>query len=59
VENDAYNVLNLKGGYYLSQQFFIYVKVSNLLNEVYYSNPDPDIPEAKGLNFSTGIHFYF
>jgi outer membrane receptor protein involved in Fe transport len=59
VENDAYNVLNLIGGYYLSSQLFIYVKVSNLLNEVYYSNPDPDIPEAKGLSFSTGIHFYF
>jgi len=59
VENDSYSVLNLKGGYYLSSELFIYVKVSNLLNEVYYSNPDPDIPEAKGLSFSTGIHFYF
>ncbi len=59
IKNDAYNVLNLKGGYYLSSDLFLYLKAANLLNETYYANPDPDIPEAKGIHFSTGIHFYF
>lgn len=59
IKNGSYNLLNIKSGYYLSSELFLYVKVSNLLSERYYSNPDPDIPEAKGLNFSTGIHFYF
>ncbi|MCP5105564.1 MAG: TonB-dependent receptor [bacterium] len=59
IANGAYNVLNLKGGYYLSSSLFLYFKVANLLNESYYANPDPDIPEAQGINFSTGIHFYF
>ena len=59
IKNGSYNLLNIKSGYYLSSELFLYVKASNLLNERYYSNPDPDIPEAKRLNFSTGIHFYF
>jgi outer membrane receptor protein involved in Fe transport len=59
IKNDAYNVLNLKGGYYLSSNLFLYLKAANLLNETYYANPDPDIPGAKGIHFSTGIHFYF
>ncbi len=59
IENDAYHLLNLKGGYYLSSSLFLYLRVSNLLNQTYYANPDPDIPEAQGIGFSTGIHFYF
>ncbi|HLP62830.1 MAG TPA: TonB-dependent receptor [Candidatus Deferrimicrobium sp.] len=59
VANAAYSLVNLKGGYYLSSSLFIYLKIANLLNETYFANPDPDIPEAKGIDFSAGIHFYF
>ncbi len=59
VANAAYNLVNLKGGYYLSSSLFIYLKVANLFNETYFANTDPDIPEAKGIDFSAGIHFYF
>lgn len=59
IENNAYNLLNLKGGYYFSAGLFLYLKVSNLLNETYYANPDPDIPEAQGIGVSAGVHFYF
>lgn len=59
IENNAYHLLNLKGGYYLSSSLFLYLRVSNLLNETYFANPDPDIPEAQAIGFSTGIHFYF
>ena len=58
-ENDAYGLLNLQGGYYLSSELFIYVKLSNILDETYYANPDTDIPASKGFNLSAGIHFYF
>ena len=57
--NEAYNLLYLKTGYYFSANFFFYLKASNLLNETYYANPDPDIPEAKKLDISAGINFYF
>lgn len=59
IENDAYHLLNLKGGYYLSSSFFLYLKISNLLNQTYFANPDPDIPEARAMGFSTGLHVYF
>jgi outer membrane receptor protein involved in Fe transport len=59
VANAAYDVVNLKGGYYLSSSLFVYLKVANLFNETYFANTDPDIPEAKGIDFSAGIHFYF
>jgi len=59
VENEVFNLLDLKGGLYLSAAFSLYLKVSNLFNESYYPNADPDIPIARGINFSTGIHFYF
>ena len=59
VGNAAYDLVNLKGGYYLSSSLFLYLKVANLFNETYFANPDPDIPEAKGIDFSAGIHFYF
>ncbi len=57
--NKAYNLVNIKGGYYLSSSLFLYLKFSNLLNETYYANPDTDIPEAHGFSVSTGVHFYF
>jgi outer membrane receptor protein involved in Fe transport len=57
--NNAYNVLNLKSGVYLSSSFYIYLKLSNILNEKYYPNPDPDIPYAHRFNASAGLHFYF
>lgn len=59
IENDAYTVLDIKAGIYFSAAFSLYVKISNLLNDLYYPNADPDIPAAKGLNFTAGIHFYF
>ncbi|MCP4213321.1 MAG: TonB-dependent receptor [bacterium] len=59
VENKAYEVINIKGGWYISSSLFFYLKVSNLLNESYYANPDSDIPMAKGTDFSAGLHFYF
>ena len=59
VANAAYHLVNLKGGYYLSSNLFIYLKVENLFNATYFANPDPDIPEAKGIDFSAGIHYYF
>ncbi|MDQ1352098.1 MAG: TonB-dependent receptor [Acidobacteriota bacterium] len=59
VANTAYDLVNLKGGYYLSSSLFVYLKVANLFNKTYFANTDPDIPEAKGIDFSAGIHFYF
>ncbi|MCK4760700.1 MAG: TonB-dependent receptor [Candidatus Aminicenantes bacterium] len=59
VINDVYHLLDLKAGYYFSANFFLYLKASNLLNESYYANPDPDIPAGKRLDFSAGINFYF
>lgn len=59
VINNAYDILNLKCGCYISSALFLYLKASNLLDKRYFANPDPDIPEAKGINVSAGIHFYF
>ena len=59
VENDAYDLVDLKGCFYFSSALYFYVKVANLFNESYYPNADPDIPIGKGLNISAGIHFNF
>jgi outer membrane receptor protein involved in Fe transport len=59
VENDAFTTLDIKGGIYFSSAFSLYVKVSNLFNQLYYPNADPDIPPAKGFNITAGLHFYF
>ena len=59
VENGAYNVLDIKSGYYFSGGLMIYLKLANLFNERYYPNPDPDIPLAKGFGVSAGVHFNF
>jgi outer membrane receptor protein involved in Fe transport len=57
--NEAYNLLDMKAGYYFSASFFLYLKASNLLNESYFANPDPDIPAGRKIDFSAGINFYF
>lgn len=59
VENKAYNLLNFTGGYYLSSNISIFIRMSNILNETYYANADPDIPIAKGFEVSGGIHINF
>ena len=59
VKNQAYSVVDFKTGYYFSTHFYLNLKVSNLLNELYYPNPDPDIPYARGVDVSIGIHYYF
>ncbi len=58
-ENDAYDLLNIKGGWYASGSLFFYFKVSNVFNSRYYANPDPDIPLSKGLDVSGGVQVYF
>lgn len=59
IGNGDYTLLDLKGGYYFSARFFLYLKAANLLNRPYYANPDPDIPEGQGISFSAGLHLYF
>lgn len=59
VENQPYNLLDLKGGYYISSTFYFYLKLANILNETYFPNADPDIPLGKGFNLSAGVHLYF
>lgn len=59
VENSAYNLLDFKTGYYFSANLSVYLKASNILNETYYANADPDIPQARGFEVSAGINFYF
>jgi outer membrane receptor protein involved in Fe transport len=59
VKNNAYSLLDLKGGYYFTSTFYLFLKIANALNAIYFPNPDPDIPPAKGFNVSAGIHFYF
>lgn len=59
VFNNAYTVINLKGGYYITSSLYFYIKMGNILNQSYYANPDPDIPFAKGANISAGLHFNF
>ena len=57
--NKAYDLMDIKGGYYFSSRLFLYVKAANIFNQNYYANADPDIPLSKGFNFSAGFHFYF
>jgi outer membrane receptor protein involved in Fe transport len=57
--NDAFNVADIKAGYYFSSAFFIDLKVGNVFNTKYFPNSDPDIPLAKGINVSAGVHYYF
>jgi len=55
----AYNVTNVKGGYYLSSKLFLFLKVSNLFDSFYYANADPDIPPATGFDLSIGLTSQF
>jgi outer membrane receptor protein involved in Fe transport len=59
VENSTYDLLDLKGGYYISSTFYFYLKFANILNESYFPNADPDIPLGKGFSLSAGVHVYF
>lgn len=59
IENNKYNLITLKGGHYFSSKLFSYLKVANLLNEKYYANPDPDIPESNGIALSAGLNYFF
>jgi outer membrane receptor protein involved in Fe transport len=59
IDNSAYNLLDVKGGFYFSANFHVYLKLANILNERYYPNPDPDIPYAQGFSLSAGVHFDF
>jgi len=55
----AYAVHDLKAGYYFSQRLFLSLKLANLFDRTYYANADPDIPLAKGLDFSLGLNLNF
>ncbi len=59
IENGQYNLVTLKSGYYFSSRFFMYCKISNLLNERFYPNPDPDIPENEKISFSLSLNYFF
>jgi len=58
MENKQYSFITLKGGHYFSSKFFMFLKISNLSNELYYPNPDPNIPESKRINVSIGFNFF-
>jgi len=57
VSNNRFDLLNLKSGFYFSPSLYLNLKISNLFNTLYFANADPDIPYAKGINFSVGITF--
>ncbi|MCP5046208.1 MAG: TonB-dependent receptor [bacterium] len=57
--NEAYNIVDIKGGYYFSSALYLYVKLANLFDKVYFPNTDPDTPAARGLNISAGIQYHF
>ena len=59
IKNEGYHLLNVKGGYYFSSRLLLYLKISNVLNQWFYANPDPDIPESEGMGVSAGLHCYF
>ncbi|MFH2107688.1 MAG: TonB-dependent receptor [Chrysiogenia bacterium] len=55
----AYSVTSVKAGCYFSNRLFMFFKISNLFDRVYFANADPDIPPAKGLDFSLGMNLNF
>lgn len=59
VENNGYSEVNIKAGYYFSTHFYLNFKIANFFNELYYPNADPDIPPARGIDISLGLHYYF
>ncbi len=52
----AYSATNVKAGYYFSNRLFVFLKAANLFDRAYFANADPDIPLAKGLDFSIGLN---
>jgi iron complex outermembrane receptor protein len=52
----AYGITDLKAGCYFSNRLFLFAKVANLFNRIYYANADPDIPLARGCDFSVGLN---
>jgi len=59
IQNPSFNLLSIKGGFYFSSQFFIYLKLDNIFNTIYYASPDPDIPFAQGRSISVSLHYNF
>ncbi|MEN8155084.1 MAG: TonB-dependent receptor, partial [Acidobacteriota bacterium] len=59
IENNSYNLVTIKGGHYFSSKFFAFIKISNILNNNFFPNPDPDIPENDGINITAGMNFFF
>jgi outer membrane receptor protein involved in Fe transport len=55
----AFNVADIKAGYYFSNRLFLFFKIANLFNRYYIANADPDIPPAKGFDFSLGLNVNF
>ena len=55
----AYHVIDIKAGYYFSNRLFLFLKIANLFNRDYFANADPDIPPAKGFDFSMGLNVNF
>jgi outer membrane receptor protein involved in Fe transport len=55
----AYNVHDLKAGYYFSNQLSLFLKIANLFNRGYFANADPDIPQAKGFDLAIGLNLNF
>ncbi len=55
----AFSVTTVKAGCYCSNRLFVFFKIANLFDRVYFANADPDIPPAKGLDFSLGLNLNF
>jgi len=57
VENEAYHVVDIKTGLYLSTHWNLFLRLGNLFNQLYYPNADPDIARAKGFDLSATVVF--
>lgn len=55
----AYSITDVKSGYYFSNRLFVFLKVANLFDRAYFANADPEIPLAKGFDFSVGLNLNF
>jgi len=55
----TYSVTDVKAGCYFSNRLFVFLKVANLFDRAYFANADPDIPPAKGFDFSVGLNLNF
>lgn len=52
---DSFHVCDVKAGWYLNAHLAFNVRVGNLFDRFYYPNADPDVPAAKGRDFSVGL----